>query len=201
MTCAALVIFVGCNKNTDNGAPISSRSTSRGGGISTTGAFTNPNTGAGTSSNVGIITSSAGSNQVFSEAIQFLLSAGMNMSDVGFISKGGVRFAGRIALDSNGNLVAGRNSRMEIEVRDDKANAGAAPIYIKIPATQAQYDFNSQYQTVVFEDDQGSITLRGQYYQGQWNGSLAFRNFGNGNHSGENLEIQINYCGFFVCNQ
>lgn len=190
----AMLIVVGCVKESDHSSPIAARN-SRSGTAATQGLAAN-----GASGGAGNIYTSQQYADQFSSAMGYLASASVDTGSIGAVAINGVRIWGRVELDGNTGQVVIARSAVAIEITDNHANESidgqtVGPIRLIIPASQGQMQGDQA--TVTFADHYGSVTFAGsrsgQYFQGEF--SFVNQN----QHEGRGFSFQVPTCSFFHC--
>ncbi|MFN7727799.1 MAG: hypothetical protein ACK5P7_01445 [Bdellovibrio sp.] len=191
-----MAVSVGCNKKSDNGAPITTR-----------GARTNsiPNQyqaqGYFYTASTGRV---YGNSYNFEQATKTFLSPTISPESVGSIdTQNSVFLRGYVEVDYSGNVVPGR-STISIEIRDSYAggddNGQTVPAINVNMAAVSGRAYGGQV-NLIFRDNYSTVTMVGNFSNGsggnQFTGQISFQNNGASQQTWGNF--QIDTCGFFRC--
>lgn len=114
--------------------------------------------------------------QSFYGAIQGLVSASMNPSELGNVTAyGDVAIIGSIEMNRQGQINP-NNSRLRIEIWDDYARMGQASEIALAFNAMSTYTYNGNQLIMHFNDQYGEVIISGQFNQSEFIGTLSFQN-------------------------
>ena len=145
----------------------------------------------------------------FDARVKALLSSYLQPSEVGTVSglqgTPGVRFSGKIKLDSNGAVV-GTQSNLTIQVEDSFfLYSGAKAIELKFSQSgtssiTGQFNLSSGQGSLIVQDEDGQIKFDGTIDAQKFSGTVSFQNsktvVGGSPASGTLGQFWVTTCGF-----
>lgn len=140
----------------------------------------------------------------FYQSVQGLISASMNPQELGHVnSSGDVAIIGYIDMDQAGN-VNRNNTRLRIEIWDEYARSGSASEIALAFNSLANYSYNGNQISLIFQDNYGQVVVTGQINQNLFSGSVSYQNsasFDGGSNPAAGVlgNFQVSACGFFRC--
>lgn len=140
----------------------------------------------------------------FYRSVQGLVSASMNPQELGAVNPSSdVAIIGYVDMDQSGNI--NRNTtRIRLEIWDEYARSGTASEIALAFNNLANYSYNGNQISLIFQDNYGQIVVSGQVSQNSFVGSVSYQNSasydGNSTPAAGVLgNFQVPACGFFRC--
>ncbi|MBX2996760.1 MAG: hypothetical protein KF681_18220 [Bdellovibrionaceae bacterium] len=191
---ALMSVTVGCNKKSDDGVSIGSR-TARTNSI--------PNQYNAQGYYYTAATGRISGNYDFESATKTFLSPTISPESIGSIDSNSVFLRGYVEVDYSGNVIANRSS-ISIEIRDSYAggndNGQTVPaIHVNMQAASGRA-YGGQVD-LSFRDNYATVRMVGTFSNvsggNQFTGQITFQN--NGAYQQTWGNFQIDTCGFFRC--